>query len=91
MAVGLILISFRKEPDGINYDGSCLPPPSHGNTHTLFSCPLLLTVCHGVGVVEYRISNFFVLETEHHKRVPDREEQGKPSKDARRGSCHPLE
>ena len=25
------------------------------------------------------------------KRVPDREEQGKPSKDARRGRCHPLE
>ena len=24
-------------------------------------------------------------------RVPDREEQGKPSKDARRGRCHPLE
>ena len=26
-----------------------------------------------------------------HKRVPDREEQGKPSKDARRGRCHPIE
>ena len=26
-----------------------------------------------------------------HKRVPDREEQGKPSNDARRGRCHPLE
>ncbi len=25
------------------------------------------------------------------KRVPDRDEQGKPSKDARRGRCHPLE
>jgi len=25
------------------------------------------------------------------KRVPDREEQGKPRKDARRGRCHPLE
>ena len=25
------------------------------------------------------------------KRVPDREEQGKPGKDARRGRCHPLE
>ena len=25
------------------------------------------------------------------KRVPDREEQGKPSKDARRGRCHTLE
>ena len=25
------------------------------------------------------------------KRVPDREEQGKPRKDARRGCCHPLE
>jgi len=25
------------------------------------------------------------------KRVPDREKQGKPSKDARRGRCHPLE
>ncbi len=25
------------------------------------------------------------------KRVPDREEQGKPGKDARRGGCHPLE
>ena len=25
------------------------------------------------------------------KRVPDREEQGKPSMDARRGRCHPLE
>ena len=24
-------------------------------------------------------------------RVPDREEQGKPRKDARRGRCHPLE
>ena len=24
-------------------------------------------------------------------RVPDREEQGKPSNDARRGRCHPLE
>ena len=24
-------------------------------------------------------------------RVPDRDEQGKPSKDARRGRCHPLE
>jgi len=26
-----------------------------------------------------------------HKRVPDREEPGKPRKDARRGFCHPLE
>jgi len=25
------------------------------------------------------------------KRVPDREEAGKPRKDARRGRCHPLE
>ncbi len=25
------------------------------------------------------------------KRVPDREEQGKPSKDAQRVRCHPLE
>ena len=25
------------------------------------------------------------------KRVPDREEPGKPCKDARRGRCHPLE
>ena len=26
-----------------------------------------------------------------HKRVPDREEPGKPRQDARRGRCHPLE
>ena len=103
----LTLSSARPFSNGIfRSDGApaSLPPASSSLTHArrmdgfcnqnadqlgYLAGPSLLTVY--VGVVEYRISNFFVLETEHHKRVPDREEQGKPSKDARRGRCHPLE